>query len=57
MTTKTYTNRKPVTMDLVQTRRPGAKTDSDMLHTFPVKPGESITLTPRPGIRVRWRKN
>ena len=56
MTKRTYTNRKPVTMDLVETMRPGKKSD-EPLHAFPVKPGESITLKTRPGIRRRWHKN
>ncbi|MES2533363.1 MAG: hypothetical protein V4636_20130 [Pseudomonadota bacterium] len=56
MAKRTYTNRKPVTMELVETRRPGSKEDTP-LHAYPVKPGESITLTTRPGIRRRWQKN
>lgn len=57
MPNRTYTNKKPVTMELVETRRPGAKPSSDPLHTFTVKPGESITLPTLPGLRRRWRKN
>ncbi len=56
MKTRTYTNNKPVTMELVETSRPGNKSEGP-LHAFPVKPGESITLTTRPGIRRRWRTN
>lgn len=56
MGTRTYTNRKPVTMELAETRRPGTKSD-EPLHTYSVKPGGSITLTTRPGIRRRWRKD
>lgn len=53
---RTYTNRKAVPMELVETRRPGSK-EGVPLHTYTVKPGGSITLTTRPGIRRRWRKN
>lgn len=53
---RTYTNKTPVAMDLVETLRPGAK-DPDRLHSFYVLPGESVTLLLRPGIRRRWRKN
>ena len=56
MTTRTYTNRKPVTMELVESRR-GKNPSKDALHSYPVEPGKSITLTARPGIRRRWRKN
>lgn len=56
MTTRTYTNRKPVTMELVESRR-GRNASRDPLHAYPVKPGESITLPTLPGIRRRWRKN
>lgn len=56
MAKHTYTNRKPVTMELIETGRPGKKSD-EPLHAFPIKPGESITLTTRPGIRRRWRKD
>ncbi len=56
MSTRTYTNRKPVTMELIETNRPGKKSD-EPLHAYPVKPGESITLSVLPGVRRRWRKN
>jgi hypothetical protein len=56
MAKRTYTNRKTVPMELVETARPGKKSD-EPLHAYPIKPGESITLTARPGIRRRWRKN
>lgn len=56
MAKRTYTNRKPETMELIETCRPGKKPDQP-LHAFPIKPGESITLATRPGIRRRWRKN
>ena len=56
MAKRIYTNCKPETMELVETSRPGKKT-YEPLHAYPVKPGESITLTARPGIRRRWRKN
>lgn len=56
MTTRTYTNTKPVTMELVESLRAGAKSN-DPRHAYPVKPGQSITLPVIPGIRRRWRKN
>ena len=56
MPKRTYTNHKPETMELVETSRQGERPDQP-LHAFPVKPGESIALNTRPGIRRRWQKN
>jgi hypothetical protein len=56
MDTRTYANRKPVTMELIESRR-GKSMSKDGLHAYPVEPGKAITLSVRPGIRRRWRKN
>ena len=56
MPKRTYTNHKPVTMELVETIRPGHKY-VDPVHSYPIAPGASITLRVLTAIRRYWRKN
>lgn len=57
--TKTYTNRRHVPMELTEIRgglRRFPSANTDPLHTYPLKPGESIELNIRHGVRRVWRK-
>ena len=52
--TKTYTNWAPRKMELVECQS-GDKF-AGPLHTYPLESGESVELTQRDGVRMRWRK-
>ena len=52
--TKTYVNHKTRMMELTETPRKTKPCDGPF-HTYPVKPGESITLNLIDGMVRKWR--